>query len=47
MEAADEYVRVGITHLVMGFSGPEYDMSPLAELISWRDGRSAKASTAE
>ena len=47
MEAADEYVRVGITHLVMGFSGPDYDMSPLAELISWRDGRSAKASTAE
>ena len=48
MEAADEYVKAGITHLVMRFSGPSYDLGPLAELIAWRDGRSSiKASSAE
>jgi hypothetical protein len=47
MEAADEYVKAGITHLVMGFSGPSYDLAPLTELIAWRDGRSStKASSA-
>jgi hypothetical protein len=39
MEAADEYVKAGITHLVMSFSGPSYDLAPLSELIAWRDGR--------
>jgi probable F420-dependent oxidoreductase len=34
---ADEYVANGITHLMIGFSGPDYDLSPLQELISWRD----------
>jgi alkanesulfonate monooxygenase SsuD/methylene tetrahydromethanopterin reductase-like flavin-dependent oxidoreductase (luciferase family) len=46
VEAADEYVKVGITHLVMGFSGPSYDLAPLAELIAWRDRqRSTKATS--
>jgi probable F420-dependent oxidoreductase len=34
---ADRYVENGITHLILGFSGPDYDLSPLRELISWRD----------
>jgi hypothetical protein len=47
MEAAEEYVKAGITHLVMRFSGPSYDLASLAELITWRDGRrSTKASSA-
>lgn len=47
MEAADEYVKAGITHLVMVFSGPSYDLAPLTELIAWRDRRNrAKDSSA-
>jgi probable F420-dependent oxidoreductase len=46
VEAADEYVEAGMTHLVMRFSGPSYDLAPLAELIAWRDGRTTGASTA-
>ncbi|HEV2742316.1 MAG TPA: hypothetical protein VGV91_04085 [Rubrobacter sp.] len=34
---ADRYVEKGITHLIMGFGGPDYDLSSLRELISWRD----------
>src|SRR5918998_677081 len=37
VEEADRYVENGITHLVMGFSGPDYDLSPLEDLIAWRD----------
>ncbi|MBA3950799.1 MAG: LLM class F420-dependent oxidoreductase [Rubrobacter sp.] len=35
---ADAYVENGITHLMLGFGGPDYDLAPLRELISWRDG---------
>jgi probable F420-dependent oxidoreductase len=34
---ADRYVEKGITHLVMAFGGPDYDLSPLENLIAWRD----------
>ncbi len=34
---ADRYVENGITHLMLGFGGPDYDLSPLKELIAWRD----------
>jgi probable F420-dependent oxidoreductase len=34
---ADRYVEKGITHLIMGFGGPDYDLSPLEDLIVWRD----------
>jgi alkanesulfonate monooxygenase SsuD/methylene tetrahydromethanopterin reductase-like flavin-dependent oxidoreductase (luciferase family) len=34
---ADRYVEKGITHLMLGFNGPDYDLAPLHELVSWRD----------
>jgi probable F420-dependent oxidoreductase len=34
---ADRYVENGITHLIAGIGGPDYDLSPLRELIRWRD----------
>jgi probable F420-dependent oxidoreductase len=34
---ADRYVENGITHLMIGVGGPDYDLSPLRELIAWRD----------
>ena len=39
IEHADRYVENGITHLLLGFNGPDYDLSPLRDLISWRDER--------
>jgi hypothetical protein len=33
------YVENGVTHLMLGFTGPDYDLSPLEELIAWRDSR--------
>jgi len=35
----DAYVENGITHLLVGLSGPDYDLSLLQKLISWRDSR--------
>jgi probable F420-dependent oxidoreductase len=37
IQDADRYVENGITHLMVGVGGPDYDLSPLRELISWRD----------
>ena len=37
IENADRYVEKGITHLMLGFGGPDYDLAPLRELIAWRD----------
>jgi probable F420-dependent oxidoreductase len=34
---AERYVENGITHLIVGVGGPDYDLSPLEELIAWRD----------
>ncbi|MCA1729410.1 MAG: LLM class F420-dependent oxidoreductase, partial [Actinobacteria bacterium] len=39
IQDADGYVENGITHLMLGFTGPDYDLSPLEDLISWRDSR--------
>ena len=39
IENADRYVENGITHLMLGFSGPNYDLAPLEELVAWRDAR--------
>jgi probable F420-dependent oxidoreductase len=40
IESADRYVVYGITHLMLGFTGPHYDLSPLKKLVAWRDSRS-------
>jgi probable F420-dependent oxidoreductase len=36
---ADGYLDAGVTHLIVGLGGPELDLSPLAELVAWRDAR--------
>jgi len=36
---AEEYVQKGVTHLMIGIDGPDYDMSILEQLIAWRDNR--------
>lgn len=36
---AEEYVEKGITHLIIGIDGPDYDTTNLEKLIAWRDGR--------
>jgi hypothetical protein len=33
------YVENGIIHLMLGFTGPDYDLAPLEELIARRDSR--------
>jgi alkanesulfonate monooxygenase SsuD/methylene tetrahydromethanopterin reductase-like flavin-dependent oxidoreductase (luciferase family) len=33
----DGYLDVGVTHLIMGISGPEWDLSLLPKLVEWRD----------
>ena len=38
-ENFDAYVEQGITHVIYGVGGPDYDLGPLRELVSWRDGR--------
>ncbi len=35
----DEYVDIGITFLIVGTSGPDYDLSDLERLVAWRDAR--------
>jgi probable F420-dependent oxidoreductase len=35
----DGYLEVGVTHLIMGISGPEWDLSLLRRLVEWRDSR--------
>ncbi|HZY56324.1 MAG TPA: LLM class F420-dependent oxidoreductase [Rubrobacteraceae bacterium] len=40
IRSADEYVANGITHLMLGFTGPDYDLSALKKLVVWRDSLS-------
>lgn len=35
----DEYLEAGITHIILGAAGPDYDLSALHRLIAWRDAR--------
>lgn len=39
MDKADDYVAAGAHELTLGLSGPDFDMGPVRELISWRDSR--------
>jgi probable F420-dependent oxidoreductase len=41
IENADSYVEQGITHLIVGTSGPDYDLTLLRQLVEWRDRRQA------
>ncbi len=34
---ADAYVENGITHLMVGSTGPDYNLGHLRELVAWRD----------
>ncbi len=36
---ADEWLAAGSTQFTIGTSGPDYDLGPLRELLSWRDER--------
>lgn len=40
----DGLVATGISQLTFGISGPDYDLSPVAEWIAWRDQRNAERS---
>jgi probable F420-dependent oxidoreductase len=40
LEHLDRYLDVGVTHLIMGISGPDWDLSLLPKLVEWRDSRS-------
>ena len=39
LHRADEYVEAGITRLLVDNGGPDYDLSALKKLVSWRDAR--------
>ncbi len=34
---ADRYLELGVTQFTLGFTGPTYDLAPVAEWLSWRD----------
>ncbi len=40
VDRADDYLQAGATHLIVGRDGPAYDLTPVAELLAWRDERS-------
>jgi probable F420-dependent oxidoreductase len=35
----DGYLEAGVTHLIMGIGGPDWDLSLLPKLLAWRDSR--------
>jgi probable F420-dependent oxidoreductase len=37
LDRLDDYVDAGITHLIVGAGGPEFDLEPLRRLVEWRD----------
>ena len=37
LDKVDEYLAAGITHFIRDASGPDYDLTPLYDLIAWRD----------
>jgi alkanesulfonate monooxygenase SsuD/methylene tetrahydromethanopterin reductase-like flavin-dependent oxidoreductase (luciferase family) len=39
LDRLDEYVDIGVTHLVVGAGGPDFDLEPLQKLVAWRDSR--------
>jgi len=45
LDKLDDYVEIGVTHLVVGAGGPDFDLEPLQKLIAWRDQRRPRAQT--
>jgi len=39
LDRLDDYVDIGVTHLVVGAGGPDFDLEPLRKLVAWRDSR--------
>ena len=39
VSVGDAYLTAGATFLVYTAGGPDYDLSPLAEWVAWRDAR--------
>jgi probable F420-dependent oxidoreductase len=37
----DGYLDVGVTHMIMGVGGPDWDLSLLPKLVEWRDRHSS------
>ena len=35
----DGYLKVGVTHLIAGIGGPDWDLSVVPKLIAWRDAQ--------
>jgi probable F420-dependent oxidoreductase len=36
-EGVDGYIEAGVTQFTLGFSGPDYDLAPVADWMAWRD----------
>ena len=39
VSVGDECLEAGVTQLTIGMGGPQFDLSPLADWIAWRDER--------
>jgi probable F420-dependent oxidoreductase len=39
LDELDDYADAGVTHLVVGAGGPDFDLEPLRKLVAWRDAR--------
>jgi probable F420-dependent oxidoreductase len=41
LDQIDGYVDAGCTHLIVPADGPDYDLGPLRDVLSWRERRAA------
>lgn len=41
--AADDYADRGITHIIFGVTGPEFNLDAVRALLAWRDKRNASS----
>lgn len=41
IDRAEEFLAAGVTQFTLGFTGPNYDLAPMAEWIAWRDSKNA------
>jgi len=39
IDKADEYTAAGANEITIGLNGPDFDMGPVRELLSWRNSR--------